>query len=165
MVFNDLIRKYPDWTLHLAGDGEERQNLEQLIDQLSLKNHVVLHGYLGRPALDQLLQSASVYAMTSHTESFGLVLIEAQSFGLPCVAFDSAQGACEIIEHGVNGILIPDRSREQMAKVLEQLMTDPAFRQKIGQAGRQNALRYSADATKERWETFMQSFKLYKNRR
>ena len=162
LIFNDLIRKYPDWTLHIAGDGEERKHLENMIDHLSLKDHVVLHGYLGRPQLDKMLQHSSLYVMTSHTESFGLVLIEAQSHGLPCVAFDSAQGAKEIIDSGKNGILIPDRSREKMMAVLERLMTDKEYRRTIGQAGRENALSYSADAIRDRWQYFMQSFKLYK---
>ncbi len=160
LVINDLIRKYPDWTLHIAGDGEEREHLENLIDQLSLKEHVVLHGYLGRPQLDEMLHHSSVYVMTSHTESFGLVLIEAQSHGLPCVAFDSAQGAQEIITSEENGILIPNRSREQMAAALERLMTDAEYRHAIGEAGRQNALSYSADAIRDRWQYFMQSFRL-----
>ena len=90
LVFNELIRKYPDWTLHLVGDGEERSNLERLISDLALGDKVVLHGYQSRDNVNRLLLQSSIYLMTSHTESFGLVLIEAQACGLPCVAYASA---------------------------------------------------------------------------
>ena len=53
--------------------------------------------------------------MTSYSESFGLVLLEAASFGLPLIAFDSAEGAKEIIQNGQNGYLIQNRNKEDMS--------------------------------------------------
>ena len=48
--------------------------------------------------------------MTSHTESFGIVLLQAMSHGVPCIAFDSAEGARELINSGMNGYLIKRRN-------------------------------------------------------
>ena len=56
--------------------------------------------------------------MSSLTESFGLVLIEASSFGLPCIAFSSANGACEIIKDNWDGYLIENRDKEKWLREL-----------------------------------------------
>ena len=60
--------------------------------------------------------------MTSFEESFGLVLVEASSFGLPLIAFDSAIGAKEIIQE--NGILVSNRDKSVMIKKIKKLMDD-----------------------------------------
>jgi glycosyltransferase involved in cell wall biosynthesis len=95
--------------------------------------------------------------MTSHTESFGLVLIEAQAMGVPCVAYDSAQGACEILTDGENGFLIPRRDREEMVRVVGRMMEDSALRAEIGRKGKENAARYSAEQIEKQWKDFIDS--------
>ena len=157
LVFNELIRKYPDWTLHLVGDGEERSNLERLISDLALGDKVVLHGYQSRDNVNRLLLQSSIYLMTSHTESFGLVLIEAQACGLPCVAYASAQGAHEIITNGENGVLIPNRNRELMVETVSRLIEDEDYRRRLGQAGKETAKEYSTERVKDKWSAFINS--------
>jgi len=157
LVFNELIRKYPDWTLHLVGDGEERSNLERLISDLALGDKVVLHGYQSRDNVNRLLLQSSIYLMTSHTESFGLVLIEAQACGLPCVAYASAQGAHEIITNGENGVLIPNRNRELMVETVSRLIEDEDYRRRLGQAGKETAKEYSTERVRDKWSAFINS--------
>lgn len=156
-VFQELSGKYPDWRLHIVGDGEQREALEAQIAALELGDRVVLHGYLPRPEVNRLLMESSVYVMTSHTESFGLVLIEAQAAGVPCVAYDSARGACEIIQNGINGFLIPGRDRAEMVRVLEQLMENFALREQIGRAGKATAAEYYAPRVQAKWRDFIES--------
>ena len=99
----------------------------------------------------------SIYVMTSLTESFGLVLIEAQSFGIPCIAYDCAQGAKEIIQSYKNGILIEKHSQSQMVKELEKLISDYNYRKKIGEEGKKNALKYSKESVATLWYDFIDS--------
>ena len=99
-VYRKLIVNYPDWTLDIVGDGVEKEKLEDYIEKYDLKDKVKLHGFQGKEYIDKLLNKSSIYLMTSYTESFGIVLIEAMSHGVPCVAFDSAEGAREIIHSG-----------------------------------------------------------------
>ena len=156
-VFALLAERYPDWTLHIVGDGEERSAIENLIAELNLEPRVVLHGFKNRDEIQALLMDSSVYVMTSHTESFGLVLIEAQAMGVPCVAYDSAQGACEILTDGENGFLIPRRDREEMVRVVERMMEDSVLRAEIGRKGKENAARYSAEQIEKQWKDFIDS--------
>ena len=150
-VFALVYKKHPDWKLHIAGDGECHSEIEELIKQLGLEQNVILHGFKNREELNRMLSTSSVYVMASHTESFGLVLIEAQSFGLPCVAFDSARGACEILSNNKNGFLINNRSLSDMANAIDKLITDFDYRTKLGKAGRQNAEKYFLPNVKEQW--------------
>jgi glycosyltransferase involved in cell wall biosynthesis len=89
--------------------------------------------------------------MTSYTESFGIVLIEAMSHGVPCIAFDSAEGAREIISSGFNGYLIKNRNSVEYVRKCEQLMDDIEKRKKIGKAGKESVKKYSVDVVKKDW--------------
>ena len=73
-------------------------------------------GYQTNEVINEVLSNTTLFVMTSFEESFGLVLIEAMSFGIPCIAFDSAQGAREIIENNKNGFLIKNRNHNEMIK-------------------------------------------------
>ena len=98
-----------------------------------------------------MLKKSSIYLMTSHTESFGIVLIEAMSHGLPCIAFSSAEGAREIIKSGKNGYLIKNRSYKAFIKKVEDLMKDRDTRVSIGKESRNSIKKYTKDVVKEEW--------------
>lgn len=125
--FADLIEIFSnieseDWTLSIVGDGDEKENLEALIKDNNLEGKVILTGFLNKEELYKLYENSSLYVMTSFEESFGLVLVEASSFGLPLIAFDSAIGAKEIIQE--NGILVSNRDKSVMIKKIKKLMDD-----------------------------------------
>ena len=104
------------------GDGDEKEKLEALIKDNNLEGKVILTGFLNKEELYKLYENSSLYVMTSFEESFGLVLVEASSFGLPLIAFDSAIGAKEIIQK--NGILVSNRDKSVMIKKIKKLMND-----------------------------------------
>ena len=125
--FADLIEIFSnieseDWTLTIVGDGDEKEKLEALIKDNNLESKVILTGFLNKEELYKLYENSSLYVMTSFEESFGLVLVEASSFGLPLIAFDSAIGAKEIIQE--NGILVSNRDKSIMIKKIKKLMND-----------------------------------------
>ena len=143
--------KHPDWTLDIVGDGAEREALEDYIKKNSLEDKVTLHGFQGKDRIDEILDQSSIYIMTSFTESFGIVLIEAMSHGVPCIAFDSAEGAREIITSGENGFLIKNRNKEVMIHKIEDLMKDESLRIKIGKQARKSVHKYTSDIVGEEW--------------
>ena len=151
-VFSEVHHSHPDWKLNIVGDGSERGKLTDRINRLNLNNSVILHGYKSPGEITELLMKSSIYVMTSHSESFGLVLIEAQSCGVPCIAFDSARGAAEILNHDNSGILIKNRSHTEMVAAIEKLISDFEYRKDLGIKGRKNAERYSYSEVKQQWE-------------
>jgi len=154
-VFALIAKDYPDWKLHIVGDGDERGALEQRIEEKNLQSQVILHGYQSKDYINKLLAESAIYVMSSYTESFGIVLIEAQSFGIPCVAFDSARGALEIIKDQENGYLISNRDFVLMSEKIKLLMDNPQLRQQLGEKGRANSLQYSEKVIQTKWFEFI----------
>lgn len=150
-IYSILFEKHPDWVLDIIGDGPEKDKLQSFIHGHNLEKNVTLHGFRNREYIDEMLHNSSIYVMTSFTESFGIVLIEAMSHGLPCIAFSSAEGACELISSGENGYLIKNRSYPAMIKKIEDLMEDLDTRRELGKAGRVCVKKYTADVVKEQW--------------
>lgn len=129
----------PEARLVLVGDGEERSEIELLIDDLAISDHVQLLGV--RNDVPDLLQMADLFMLSSITEGVALTLIEAMATGLPCVATDVG-GNCEVIVDGMTGLLARANEPFDLANKLETLCQDPNLREQFGQAGLQRALEH-----------------------
>ena len=157
-----LINKdYPDWRLDIIGDGKDRELLEKYIEKYNLGENVKLHGFQGKEYIDKLMNKSSLYLMTSYTESFGIVLIEAMSHGIPCIAMDSAEGAREIINSGENGYLIRNRNFEMMAKKVEDLIESKSERVRIGKNARKSINKYTSEVVGEEWFSLIEESDVY----
>ena len=131
--YDDLIRLFSkinnkEWNLQIVGDGPEYNNLNNLISEYHMENNIKLLGYKNPDELNELYRTASIYVMTSFEESFGLVLLEAASHGLPIISYSSALGAKEILAND-NGILIDNRNESLMIQNLKQLMDNIKYRE------------------------------------
>lgn len=150
-VFSLVHKVYPDWKLNIIGDGSLKEELQRKINKLNLTDSIILHGFRDSKYIEKELLKSSIYLMSSTTESFGLVLIEASSFGLPCIAFTSASGACEIIKDNWDGYLIEDRDKEKMAKRIINLIKNPERRIIMGDNSYKKSINYISDNIKENW--------------
>ncbi len=150
-LFKKISIKHPDWKLNIVGDGMEKNNLLDLAKELKLGDKVVFHGYQNKDYINNILLESSIYVMTSHTESFGLVLIEAMSYGVPCISYTSAQGANEIISDGETGYLIKNRSEDEMIEKIELLIENEKLRNKLGKNARLKSKNYSNEVILDKW--------------
>ena len=155
-IYKDLKKLHCTWHLNIVGDGEERDKLEEFIAKNNLSNDVTLHGFKNSDEIEKLMQKSSIYVMSSYTESFGIVLLEAMSNGLPCVAFDSAEGAREIITSGRDGYIIRHRNFLAMEKKLLDLMKDLEKRKELGKNGRTKVKEFIADNVVLKWEKIIE---------
>lgn len=155
-IYVILKEKHPDWTLDIIGDGPERDKIEKFIKAHNLEKHVFLHGFRKKDYIDKMLHESSIYLMASYTESFGIVLIEAMSHGVPCIAFSSAEGARELIISGKNGYLIKNRNHSAMIKKIEDLMNNYNERKRIGDSSREEAYKYTKDNVQEKWSNIIE---------
>ncbi len=154
-LFNLFYQKHPDWNLHIVGDGSEKEILQTKINKLGLSKKITLCGTKYSEELENEYLNSSIYIMTSHSESFGLVLLEAANYGLPLIAFDSAQGANEIIENNKNGFLIKDRNAEEMIAKIDELLNDSSKMQYFSKNSKNTALKFSKEAISKEWNKFL----------
>jgi len=150
-IFLKLHSIDSDYSLDIVGDGVLMNELEKFISDNNLNNCIKLHGFQSTEYINKLLLNSSIYLMCSHTESFGIVLLEAMSYGLPCIAFDSAEGAREVIEDGKNGYLISDRSFDNMIEKIGYLVDNSNVREKMGEYARKSVEKYTSDSVIKQW--------------
>ena len=138
-LFSKLIEKNNKFKLNIIGYGNEEENLRNQIKSLNIEKNIQLCGRKNSEEIIEALLNSSMLLMTSHTESFGIVLIEAMSCGVPCIIFDDAKGACEIIEEGYNGFKITNRDKEEYINKILEVFNG---REKLKEIGK-NAKKYS----------------------
>lgn len=107
-----------DCVWHIVGEGPERSQLETLIAENDLKDHVILDGNKTNPY--PYMKYADLFVHPSYVESQGLTVLEAMALGVPSVVTKSL-GPCEFIEDGVNGILTEQNPDSLAEKILEML--------------------------------------------
>lgn len=152
--FQPVARAHPEWQLHIYGTGPEQATLEQMIRSRGLESQVMLKGHARD--LEPVLRGASVFALTSRTEGFSMVLIEAMSAGLPLVSFDCPQGPREIVDNGKNGFLVPEGDLAGFTSALTSLIEDPDLRHRCGHQAYADAQAYTQDVIVEEWLTLIE---------
>ena len=149
-VYSIVSEMYPNWKLNIIGDGTERTKIEEKIEKLNLKDKIILHGYQDKKYINEILGHSSIYVMPSFTESFGIVLLEAFSYGIPCISFENS-GSKEIISNNWDGYLIKERNKEQMAKKICELIKDKNRRIIMGDNGYKKSLKYDVKEIIKEW--------------
>jgi glycosyltransferase involved in cell wall biosynthesis len=149
-AFEPIARRHPDWRLEIYGDGSRRRALKRRVARLGAYNNVFLMGVSDR--VGEKMGTASIFALSSRYEGFGMVIVEAMSKGLPVVSFDCPRGPSEIIDSGRDGILVENGNVEAMTQALLELIEDPARRVRYGAAGQEKAQRFDQSAIGPRWE-------------
>jgi len=116
-----ILKKHKDWKLKFVGGGQVGMiALKELAKSLEIECQVVIEGFSDE--IYKIMRNSDIYALPSLFEGLPMVLIEAMSQGMVCIAYDCVSGPSDIITHGVNGILIEDQNMEMMAKELDQLI-------------------------------------------
>lgn len=116
-----------DFVWHIVGEGPERSQLETLIAENDLKDHVILDGSKTNPY--PYMKYADLFVHPSYVESQGLTVLEAMALGVPCVVTKS-RGPCEFIEDGVNGLLT-EQSPESLTEKVLAILNDKELYQRI----------------------------------
>lgn len=149
-AFSLISKENLEWTLEIAGEGPEKNNLLNLIKENNLEKQVKIIPF--QEHIDKKFKEASIYAMSSRQECFPMVLIEAMSFGLPAVSFDCPNGPRDIIKEKEDGILVEEFSIDSFSSALIFLIKNPKDMKKMGEKAKQNIKRFSEEKIGEKWE-------------
>ena len=145
-----------DWKLAIVGDGILKSEIQAKIHALNLQDSIILKPFT--KDIEREYLGASIYAMSSHFEGFGMVLAEACSYALPCIAFDIATGPSDIITHNKSGYLIADNDLESYAKHLIALMSDENLRSNFGaESKRRVGERFSQSVVIQKWQELLEN--------
>lgn len=120
-IMENIHKKDPEIKLDIIGDGLERKNLEQLIKTKNLNSCIKITGFLPQTEIAKYYHDSSLFVLTSKTEAFGLVLTEAMSYGLPCLALARASGARAQIGKDTGFLLNSENPTEIADKIISLL--------------------------------------------
>jgi glycosyltransferase involved in cell wall biosynthesis len=149
-VWKLVTKKYNDWKLEVYGKLDPSLGLELKSEQLGISDKVTF--YPPTKKIHEKYKEASLYLMTSRFEGFGMVLIEAMSYGVPCVAFDCPYGPSDIISDRKDGFVIKNGDIQAFSNAVIELIEQEDLRQTMGNNAAENVRRYNIDEIWQQWD-------------
>ncbi len=147
-----IANKYPEWSLDIYGEDylNTKEQLQNQIDSLGLSNTVKFKGTVNN--ITRKMCDYSIYAMTSHTECFPMVLLESLSVGLPIIAFDVPSGPRNIVTKDVDGFLVENNNITEFANAIEVLIKNKSIRTRMGEQAKGSSASFYVANVMLKWE-------------
>ncbi len=136
-------------TLHIIGDGVEREALRTLANDLGVADKVVFHGKLPYDEVAEQVRRSDLFVLPSFYEALGCVYLEAMACGVPAIGV-RGMGIDEIIADGENGYLVRPRDVDDLYEKMKKALQDKDALAKMGEAARKTALAYTWAASAKR---------------
>ncbi|MGI6220403.1 MAG: glycosyltransferase [Coriobacteriales bacterium] len=154
--FARIANEFPLHTLEIFGNGPLRDELASLAEELGVGESVVFHGRIDSNAIGSAIQDAELFVLPSLWEGLPNALIEAMALGLPCIASDcSIGGPRELIDDGVDGLLVPVGDEDALAEAMRELLGNPTRAEELGERAMQIVERYEAPKVVRAWEGYI----------
>ena len=136
--------------MEIYGKIDKEKKHIKLAEKLGISENVLFFKPVKN--IQDKYKEASIYALSSRSEGFGMVLIEAMAYGIPCVAFDCPCGPSGIISNGVNGFLVPNGDITALSDKINKLIEDEPLRKSMGYKARIDVKRYLPDKIVSEWD-------------
>lgn len=149
-VWSKVSKLCPGWILRIYGNGWMRPQLEEQAKRLGVWDSIQFMGVA--TDMKAAYKEASIFALTSHFEGLGMVILEAFSVGVPVVSYACPSGPKEIVEDGKTGFLVNPGDEDLFSTRLVALMNDEALRKQMGRQARERSRKFSPDRIMKRWE-------------
>ena len=142
-AFSIFANTHSDYCLHIYGEGIEENAIRRLLGSYGLENRIILHGSVND--LTEVYKSCKFLVHSSKSESWCNAILEALSFGVPCIAADCDFGPREMIRHGFNGLLYEVGNVRQLADYMSVLAEDSAMLNEMSKNARQDVQKFEFD--------------------
>ena len=153
-IWKKVVEKHPDWSLEIYGKSNKNQELQKLANSLNIGTNVTFFEPV-KNINDKFLET-SIMVLTSRTEGFGMVIIEAMATGLPVIAYDCPVGPRSIITNNENGFLIEDGNVNLFVEKLNLLIENENLRIEMGNKAKENSNRYNLDTIMLQWKNLFE---------
>jgi glycosyltransferase involved in cell wall biosynthesis len=153
--FVHLHPRVPEWKLRLIGDGEDLPRIRAYVEEQNAASYIELPGQMDNTLVRAEMLRAAIFAMSSRSEGFPFVLLEAQSCAMPIIAYDVRVGPGFLVKDGVTGFLVPEGERQMYEDKLVQLMGDSAQRERMGAEALKNAAQFSREKVADMWYSLL----------
>jgi glycosyltransferase involved in cell wall biosynthesis len=153
-LFEKFSSQHNEWTLTLRGDGPLRDDLISYILKKGLNSRIIL--LTPTSEVEEEYLTASIVLLTSLNEGLPMVLIEAQTFGVPVISFNCLTGPAEIIKDGETGFLVEQEANEEFLEKMELLASDKELRKRMGENAVRNAVRFREEQVIRQWKMFLE---------
>ena len=139
---SEPVAKEPRLRLLIVGDGPQRKEMEDLVDETGLRTITEFTGHVVHQEVPRYLNQLDIYvaASRSDSESFGVAVLEASACGVPVVV-SNVGGLPEVVENGRTGFVVERENPHAVADVILKLVRDPSLRSSMGRAGRDFVMR------------------------
>lgn len=148
-----VLKKHPDWTWDIYGEGPEFNNLNMKIKEYKLENNLFLKGY--SKDILSLYKEYSMYVFTSRDEGCPMAMIEAQASGLPMISFDFRCGPKDLISDGVNGFIIKDYDINEIANKINYMIENKDKRVSFSNNSKVNLKELELDYVLNKWQDLL----------
>jgi len=148
-AFTEVASLYPEWDVVILGAGPEFEKLNNLIEELGLLGRITLVGYV--EDVVSFYRACDIFVLSSRIEGFPMVLLEAMLNGLPVIATDCSEAINEIVENGVNGIVVPPDSVESLRDALVELISNEPKMREFGTESCKDLDRYCEKSIIDGW--------------
>ncbi len=152
-------QKHPDWELHIYGNGNKTDYTEQ-VNRNGIKNCFLENAVNN---IEDKYAESSIFVLSSRFEGFGMVLAEAMSCGLSCISFACPCGPKDIINDGVDGILVENNNIEKLAEKICYLIENPEKRKELGRNAARNIKRLNMENIGQKWNALFNDLTQEKN--
>ena len=150
-AFSDFYQKHPDYELHIYGDGEERERIMNLIEQLSMGRAIKIFPFCRD--VHSKANEAQIFVSSSDYEGLSNSMLEAMALGMACVVTDCPiYGARMVVDNYQNAILVPMNNQEEMVRSLLFLAENPLEMKKIGLNAVKIRKKLSVETIAKEWD-------------
>lgn len=157
-AFGNIAEKYPDWGLKYIGDGPQMEELKELSRNEEYAEQICFTGRVEDVA--GAIRPASIFVLTSKQEGMPNALMESMVSGLAVVSTDCpCGGPAELIENGVNGILIPVDDEKALTDALDKLLSDDEYRNRLVENAKKLIKKVHPDIVNRKWLEYIESKK------
>lgn len=152
-IWKKIMNLHPDWELDVLGDGEALQDLREMAEDAGLER-IHFHGFQDPKPF---LRKAKYFVMTSAFEGFGMVLVEAQAYGVIPIAFNCFSAIGDIIDDGKTGVLVEPFNIADYVDKLDGLMKNEKGRSEMAKNSRQSIDKFEPGKIADKWLRMFES--------